>query len=60
MSRAETEAKIGELRDGGMSVSEPSEALSARLHEIGETMTDEWLETAGDEGRAVIDAYRAE
>ncbi|MDO5657413.1 MAG: TRAP transporter substrate-binding protein [Paracoccus sp. (in: a-proteobacteria)] len=60
MSRAETEEKIEALRAGGMNISEPSEALAARLHEIGETMTAEWLETAGPEGQAVIDAYRAE
>jgi len=39
-------------------VSQPSDALSARLAEVGETMTAEWLEEAGDEGQAIIDAYR--
>ncbi len=58
MSKAETEEKIAELEEGGMSVSQPSDALSARLSEIGETMTAEWLEEAGEEGQAVIDAYR--
>jgi TRAP-type C4-dicarboxylate transport system substrate-binding protein len=58
MSKAETEAKIAELVEGGMEVSQPSDALSARLAEVGETMTAEWLEEAGDEGQAIIDAYR--
>ncbi|MGI3210476.1 TRAP transporter substrate-binding protein [Roseovarius tibetensis] len=58
MSKAETEEKIAELVEGGMQVSQPSDALSARLAEVGETMTAEWLEAAGDEGQAVIDAYR--
>jgi TRAP-type C4-dicarboxylate transport system substrate-binding protein len=58
MSRAETDEKIAALEEGGMQVSQPSEALAARLAEIGETMTEEWLQEAGDEGRAVIDAYR--
>jgi len=58
MSKAETEAKIAELVEGGMQVSQPSDALSARLAEVGETMTAEWLEEAGDEGQAIIDAYR--
>jgi TRAP-type C4-dicarboxylate transport system substrate-binding protein len=58
MSKAETEQKIAELVEGSMEVSQPSDALSARLAEIGETMTAEWLEEAGDEGQAIIDAYR--
>jgi TRAP-type C4-dicarboxylate transport system substrate-binding protein len=60
MSRAETDEKIAALVEGGMQVSQPSEALSAKLAEIGETMTAEWLEQAGAEGQAVIDAYRAQ
>ncbi len=60
MSMAETEEKIGELVEGGMEVSQPSEALSARLAEIGEIMTAEWLEEAGEDGQAVVDAYRAD
>lgn len=59
MSRQETEAKIAELEDGGMTILQPSEALSARLQEIGETMTDEWLAQAGETGQAVIEQYRA-
>ena len=60
MSRAETEEKIAALEEGGMQVSQPSDALSERLAEIGETMTEEWLEEAGEEGQAVIDAYRGD
>jgi TRAP-type C4-dicarboxylate transport system substrate-binding protein len=59
MSRQETEAKIAELEQGGMTVSQPSEALAARLQEIGETMTSEWEEQAGDTGRSVVEAYRS-
>jgi TRAP-type C4-dicarboxylate transport system substrate-binding protein len=58
MSRAETEAKIGELEAGGMTIMQPSEALSAKLQEIGETMTAEWEAQAGPEGQAVVEAYR--
>jgi len=58
MSKAETDEKIAALEEGGMQVSQPSDALSKRLAEIGETMTAEWLEEAGDEGQAIIDAYR--
>ncbi|MFD1910603.1 TRAP transporter substrate-binding protein [Halodurantibacterium flavum] len=58
MSRAETAEKIAELEAGGMIVSQPSEALAARLQEIGETMTSEWEASAGPEGAAVVEAYR--
>jgi TRAP-type C4-dicarboxylate transport system substrate-binding protein len=58
MSRAETEIQIAALKEHGMMVSAPSEALSASLKAIGATMTDEWLAKAGDAGKAIVDAYR--
>lgn len=60
MSRAETEDKMATLEENGMTVSEPSETLSEQLSEIGETMTEEWLEDAGAEGQQVIEAFEAE
>jgi len=59
-SRAETDKQIAALAAAGMVVMKPSDALSARLSEIGQTMTDEWLAGAGDTGRAILDAYRAQ
>jgi TRAP-type C4-dicarboxylate transport system substrate-binding protein len=59
-SRAETDKQIAALAAAGMVVMKPSDALSARLAEIGQTMTDEWLAGAGDTGRAILDAYRAQ
>jgi TRAP-type C4-dicarboxylate transport system substrate-binding protein len=59
MSAAETEEKIATLKENGMTVSQPTEELSAELAEIGETMTAEWLEEAGDEGQQIIEAYRS-
>lgn len=59
MSAAETESKIATLKENGMTVSQPSETLSEQLAEIGKTMTQEWLEDAGEEGQKVIDAYRS-
>lgn len=47
------------LAAGGMTVQPAGEELMAGLREIGETMTAEWLEAAGAEGQAIIDAYRA-
>ncbi|WP_322894196.1 MULTISPECIES: TRAP transporter substrate-binding protein [unclassified Yoonia] len=59
MSRAETDTQIAALEEAGMMIMQPSEALSASLAEIGETMAAEWLDGAGDAGAAVLDAYRA-
>ena len=47
------------LREGGMNVERASDALMDGLREIGDIMTEEWLENAGDTGREVIEAYRA-
>lgn len=58
LSLEETTAKIAELEAGGMKVSKPSEALAAKLHEIGQTMTAEWEASAGETGKAVVEAYR--
>lgn len=46
------------LEENGMTVAAPGDALAADLGGFGETMTNEWLEQAGDAGRAIIDAYR--
>ena len=60
MSSAETADQIATLKENGMTVTTPSDTLSEELAEIGETMTQEWLDEAGEEGQAVIDAYQGE
>ncbi len=47
------------LRNGGMWVGPAGDQLKSDLKEIGATMSAEWLETAGDDGKAIIDAYNA-
>jgi TRAP-type C4-dicarboxylate transport system substrate-binding protein len=49
---------LKELAAKGMTVDRGSEGLKRELQAIGARMTDEWLRQAGDEGKAVIDAYR--
>lgn len=49
-----------QLTANGMSVQPPGEQLEADLLVIGETMTGEWLEAAGDDGKAIVDAFKAE
>ncbi|HEX5738354.1 MAG TPA: TRAP transporter substrate-binding protein [Hydrogenophaga sp.] len=49
---------IKDLATKGMTIEQPSESLKKELAAIGETMTADWLKTAGPEGQAVIDAYK--
>jgi TRAP-type C4-dicarboxylate transport system substrate-binding protein len=48
-----------QLMANGMTVVPPGDQLRSDLEEIGATMTEEWLATAGDGGKAVIDDYRS-
>ncbi len=45
------------LKEGGMTIAAPGDGLKAELKAFGETMTSEWLDSAGDKGKAIIDAY---
>ena len=54
-----TQFTLDGLAENGMSVEKPSEQLASELREIGKTMTEEWLEEAGDTGRQIVDTYNA-
>lgn len=60
MSAAETADKIAGLEAAGMTVMQPSDALSEKLAEVGSVMVSEWLETAGDAGAAILARYQGE
>ncbi len=47
------------LADNGMKVQAPSDSLKAELAKIGQTMTEEWLKSAGADGKAIVDAFNA-
>jgi TRAP-type C4-dicarboxylate transport system substrate-binding protein len=49
---------LEQLKSHGMHVSAPSKQLESDFKKVGQTMTDEWLKTAGPDGKAIIDAYR--
>jgi TRAP-type C4-dicarboxylate transport system substrate-binding protein len=49
---------LEQLAKNGMNVAPPSAQLKADFRKIGETMTAEWLKTAGADGQAIVDAYR--
>ena len=60
---ATSEKKTGEyldlLKKNGMTVYPPSAQLKGDMQKVGDTMLKEWLDKAGPEGKAVVDAYRA-
>lgn len=53
-----TQFTLDELAKNGMEVGPPSEQLAAELREIGETMTKEWLEGAGETGQKIVETYK--
>lgn len=57
-SRATAEATKKTLAANGMKVLEPRPALAGELNKIGQQMVDEWLATAGADGKTVVDAFR--
>jgi len=58
-SREYTGFTVNGLAAGGMIVAPAGEALVGELQEIGATMTEEWLEAAGENGKAIMEAYQA-
>jgi TRAP-type C4-dicarboxylate transport system substrate-binding protein len=48
-----------QLGANGMSVQPPGEQLAADLLAIGETMTGEWLEATGEDGKSIVDQFKA-
>jgi TRAP-type C4-dicarboxylate transport system substrate-binding protein len=57
-----SEQKNGEyielLKKNGMNIMAPPAQLKADMKKVGETMLKEWLDKAGPEGQAVVDAYK--
>jgi len=47
-----------QLAKNGMNVAAPSAQLKADLRKIGDTMTAEWMKSAGADGQAIVDAFK--
>jgi len=47
------------LASRGMTIATPSDELMAGLKKIGDSMAEEWLTRSGEDGKKVLDAYRA-
>ena len=58
-SKDYTQFTMDGLAEGGMPVGPAGEELMSGLRTVGETMTAEWLEAAGDDGAAIVDAFKA-
>jgi len=46
------------LKKNGMTIVPPAAQLKADMTKVGDTMLKEWLEKAGPEGQALVDAFR--
>jgi len=59
MSMKETREKTQILKDNGIIVVTPSAELMAGLKKIGASMLEKWKESAGSEGKTMLQAYQA-
>ncbi|QJR13401.1 TRAP transporter substrate-binding protein [Usitatibacter palustris] len=57
VSEEKTAWYLAELRKNGMNVVPPSAQLKADFQKVGATMTEEWLKSAGADGKAIVDAF---
>jgi len=49
--------KTAALKKAGIKVQPPSPALRDGLRKIGKTLSDDWVKSAGADGKAMLDAY---
>ena len=54
-----TQFYLDGLAENGMTVAAPGDGLKAELEKFGETMTQEWLDSAGEAGKSAVEAYKA-
>ena len=49
---------LDKLKANGMTIHQPSAQLKADMRKVGDVMLKEWLDKAGPEGKALVDAFR--
>ncbi|TPG55650.1 TRAP transporter substrate-binding protein DctP [Roseomonas nepalensis] len=59
MARASEKEAQDTLVARGLKLEQPSQALRDGLNRISATMTEEWATKAGEDGRKLLDAYKA-
>jgi len=57
-SEEKTNWYLDQLRKNGMNVVPPSAQLKSDFQKVGATMTEEWMKSAGADGKAIVDAYK--
>ena len=57
-SRAKDMAYVKDLTKNGMTTGLASDEVRDGLNKIGDTMTEDWIKSAGTDGKAIIEAYR--
>jgi TRAP-type C4-dicarboxylate transport system substrate-binding protein len=58
LSRQKNTEYLDLLKKNGMNIVAPPAQLKTDMKKVGDTMLQEWLQKAGTEGQAVVDAYR--
>jgi TRAP-type C4-dicarboxylate transport system substrate-binding protein len=58
LSQSKNTEYLDLLKKNGMTIATPSAQLKADLKKVGDTMLQEWVQKAGPEGQALIDAFR--
>ncbi|MBL8352009.1 MAG: TRAP transporter substrate-binding protein [Burkholderiaceae bacterium] len=58
LSKAKNTEYLDLLKKNGMTIMAPSAPLKADMKKVGETMQKEWLDKAGAEGKALLDAFQ--
>ncbi|MDH4390607.1 MAG: TRAP transporter substrate-binding protein [Aquabacterium sp.] len=56
-SQAKNTEYLDLLKKNGMAIVAPSAQLKADMKKVGDTMLKEWLDKAGPEGKALVDAF---
>lgn len=58
VSEQKTREYLATMTKNGMTVQPPSPLLKTDMLKVGKIMVDEWAKSAGDDGKAILDAYR--
>jgi TRAP-type C4-dicarboxylate transport system substrate-binding protein len=59
LAAEKTKAYLDQMTQNGMKVEKPSPTLQEGLAKVGDQLLQDWLAKAGDNGKSVVDAYRA-
>lgn len=58
MSREDNDASLAVLKENGISVSEPNDAISEALQSAGDTLFEDWQSRADDDAEQALETYR--